>query len=91
MKRTYVLDTNVLLQNPNAVKTFDEHDVIVPLTVIREIDEMKKGTSSVSYSARAALRMLASLVEQDGVNRSVKVPLPGGGELSIDASSISDE
>jgi PhoH-like ATPase len=91
MKRTYVLDTNVLLQNPNAVKTFDEHDVIVPLTVIREIDEMKKGTSSVSYSARAALRMLASLVEQDGVNRSVKVPLPGGGELSIDSSSISDD
>ena len=91
MKRTYVLDTNVLLQNPNAVKTFDEHDVIVPMTVIREIDEMKKGTSSVSYSARTALRMLASLVEQDGVNRSVKVPLPGGGELSIDSSSISDD
>jgi len=75
MKRTYVLDTNVLLQNPNAVKTFAEHDVIVPLAIIREIDLMKKGTSSVSYSARAALRMLASLVEQDGVNRSVKVPL----------------
>ena len=31
MKKTYVLDTNVVLQNPNAVKTFEEHDVIVPL------------------------------------------------------------
>ena len=57
MKRTYVLDTNVVLQNPNAVKTFNEHDVVVPLTVIREIDQMKKGASSVSYSARAALRV----------------------------------
>ena len=76
MKKTYVLDTNVVLQNPNALKTFEEHDVIVPLTVIRELDQMKKGTSSVSCNARAALRVLASLIEQHGVNRSVSVPLP---------------
>ena len=86
MKKTFVLDTNVLLQNPNAVNTFEEHDVIVPMAVIRELDQMKKGTSSVSYSARAALRVLSSLVEQNGVNRSVNIPLPSGGELSIDSS-----
>ncbi len=86
MKKTFVLDTNVILQNPNAVNTFDEHDVVVPMTVIRELDEMKKGTSSVSYSARAALRSLSSMVEQPGVHRSSNIPLPGGGELSIDCS-----
>ena len=86
MKKTFVLDTNVVLQNPNAVKTFQEHDVVVPMTVIRELDEMKKGTSSISYSARAALRVLASLVEQPEVKRSANIPLPGGGELSIDSS-----
>ena len=37
-KRTYVLDTNVLLHDPNAVFAFDEHDLIIPMTVIEEID-----------------------------------------------------
>lgn len=83
MKKTFVLDTNVLLQNPNAVNTFDEHDVILPLTVIKEMDQIKKGISSVAYSARAALRVIASLVEQQEVKKSVDVPLPGGGRLSI--------
>jgi PhoH-like ATPase len=86
MKKTFVIDTNVILQNPNAVNTFDEHDVVVPMAVIRELDQMKKGTTSISYSARAALRSLSSLVEQPGINRSTNIPLPGGGELSIDDS-----
>ncbi len=86
MKKTFVLDANVVLQNPNAVNTFDEHDVVIPMAVIRELDQMKKGTTSISFSARSALRVLASLVEQSGIHKTVDIPLPGGGDLSIDNS-----
>lgn len=42
MKKTYVLDTNVLIQEPYAVKCFEENTVVLPMTVLEELDNMKK-------------------------------------------------
>ncbi len=42
MRKTYVLDTNVLIQAPDAVFQFEDNDLIIPLTVLEELDGMKK-------------------------------------------------
>ena len=42
MKKTYVLDTNVLIQAPYAVECFEENTVVLPMTVLEELDNMKK-------------------------------------------------
>ncbi len=63
--RTYVLDTSVLLSDPNAIHRFDEHDVAIPLVVIAEL-EAKRSHPELGYFARAALRMLDGLRIQHG-------------------------
>ncbi|MDA3913313.1 PhoH family protein [Oleiagrimonas sp.] len=62
-KRIYALDTNVLLHDPTALFRFEEHDVYIPMTVLEELDEKKKGGSEVARNARQASRFLNELIE----------------------------
>ena len=59
-RRTYVLDTSVLLADPHALRRFDEHEVVLPVVVITEL-EGKRHHPELGYFARAALRMLDEL------------------------------
>ncbi|NII11816.1 PhoH family protein [Oleiagrimonas sp. C23AA] len=63
-KRIYALDTNVLLHDPTSVFRFEEHDVFIPMTVLEELDEKKKGGSEVARNARQASRFLNELIER---------------------------
>jgi PhoH-like ATPase len=65
-KRIYVLDTNVLMHDPTALFKFEEHDVFLPMQVIEELDNAKKGTSEVSRNARQVSRFLNELIEGAG-------------------------
>lgn len=56
-RRTYVLDTSVLLADPNAITRFDEHEVVLPIVVITEL-EAKRHHPELGYFARQALRLL---------------------------------
>jgi PhoH-like ATPase len=58
--RTFVIDTSVLLSDPRAMLRFDEHDVVIPVVVISEL-EAKRHDPELGYFARAALRMLDDL------------------------------
>ena len=60
-KKHFVLDTNVLLHNPNAVFRFDEHEVVIPLTVIEELDRFKKNNDETGRNARQVIRSLDKL------------------------------
>ncbi|HSR65418.1 MAG TPA: PhoH family protein [Xanthomonadaceae bacterium] len=62
-KRIYVLDTNVLMHDPTALFKFEEHDVFLPMQVIEELDNAKKGTSEASRNARQVSRFLNELIE----------------------------
>ena len=62
-KRIYVLDTNVLMHDPTALFRFEEHDVFLPMTVLEELDNAKKGSSEVSRNARQVSRFLDELIE----------------------------
>lgn len=74
--RTYVLDTSVLLADPNAINRFAEHEVVIPVVVISEL-ENKRSHPELGYFARAALRFLDDLRIQHG---TLDQPLPIGSE-----------
>jgi len=72
MKKIYVLDTNVILSEPNAIYSFDDNDVIIPMIVIEEIDKFKKDASQLGFTSRKfsreidVLRKKGSLI--DGIS-----------------------
>ncbi|MFC0679137.1 PhoH family protein [Lysobacter korlensis] len=75
-KRIYVLDTNVLMHDPTALFRFEEHDVYLPMQVIEELDNGKKGTSEASRNARQVSRFLNELVQEAGTSAIAEgVPL----------------
>jgi PhoH-like ATPase len=61
-KRLYILDTNVLMHDPTALFRFQEHDIYLPMTVLEELDNNKKGHSEVARNARQASRFLDELM-----------------------------
>ncbi len=74
--RIYVLDTNVLMHDPTALFKFEEHDVYLPMQVMEELDNAKKGTSEASRNARQVSRFLNELIEADpGRNVTDGLPL----------------
>ncbi len=62
--KNFVLDTNVLLHDPEALFAFQEHNVIIPFAVLEELDEFKSGNNDLSRSARACIRHLDRLREK---------------------------
>ncbi|MBA3930591.1 MAG: phosphate starvation-inducible protein PhoH, partial [Xanthomonas sp.] len=86
-KRIYVLDTNVLMHDPTALFKFEEHDVYLPMQVIEELDNGKKGTSEASRNARQVSRFLNELVETSGLdNLVVGIPLIQPNSLQLRGS-----
>ncbi len=76
--RTYVLDTSVLLADPGALRRFAEHEVVLPVVVITEL-EGKRHHPELGYFARSALRMLDELrVEHGRLDEPVPVGEEGG-------------
>jgi PhoH-like ATPase len=57
----FVLDTNVLLHNPNALFVFQEHEVVIPFAVIEELDQLKRGNDDIARNARECIRHLDRL------------------------------
>lgn len=81
--RTYVLDTSVLLSDPHALLRFDEHEVVVPVVVVTEL-EAKRDHPELGYFARSALRLLDDLRVVHG---RLDEPLPvgdSGGTLRVE-------
>ena len=77
-RRTYVLDTSVLLSDPRALMRFDEHDVVIPLVVVMEL-EAKRSHPELGYFARAALRMLDDLrIAYGRIDDPMPVGVAGG-------------
>jgi PhoH-like ATPase len=59
--KIFVLDTSVILYDHYAVNQFDEHDVAIPITVLEEIDQFKKGNESINFAAREFIRLIDRL------------------------------
>lgn len=66
MQKVYVLDTSVLIHDPQSIKSFEDSKVVIPLAVLSELDAIKAGNSQKSYSAREASRELDKITEAGG-------------------------
>lgn len=76
-KKLYILDTNVLLSDPDAVLKFDEHDIAIPMTVLVELDKQKSSGRDIARDARAVIRKLETLVKDDDPLEGIKMPTGG--------------
>lgn len=60
-KKIFVLDTSVIIYNHNAINEFDDNDVAIPITVLEELDNFKKGNTTKNFEAREFIRFLDSI------------------------------
>ena len=77
VKRTFVLDTNVLMHDPSSLFRFQEHDIYIPMIVLEELDDNKRGASEVARNARQASRFLDELlrdVDADNIEQGIELP-----------------
>jgi PhoH-like ATPase len=79
--KNYILDTNVLLHDPNSLLNFQEHNVLIPIEVIEEIDRFKREPTELGQNARTVSRALDGLRNQGRLSEGVA--LPNRGRLRI--------
>ncbi|MGI9665826.1 MAG: PhoH family protein [Acidimicrobiia bacterium] len=89
--RSYVLDTCVLLADPQSVLRFDEHDVVLPMVVIEELDRQKTRMDEVGANARSAIRLLEEMGASLPGGLSAPVDLPTGGTVRIELNGVHSE
>ncbi|MNO15172.1 PhoH-like protein [compost metagenome] len=82
VKKIFVLDTNVLLHDPNAIFAFDEHEVVIPAVVLEEIDSKKRNADEIGRNARGVSRLLDSLRVKGHLHDGV--PLENGGSVKVE-------
>lgn len=75
-KKIFVLDTSVILYNHNSINSFDDNDVAIPITVLEELDQFKKGNDTINFEAREFIRIMDNLSK----NKSLQewIPLDNG-------------
>ncbi|NCJ05952.1 AAA family ATPase [Synechococcales cyanobacterium C] len=81
MKKVFVLDTNVLLHDPGALLQFEDNDVILPITIIEELDRFKKQAEETGRNARQVSRKLDELRQKGSLIDGI--PLAQGGMLRV--------
>ncbi len=82
MKKTFVLDTNVILHDNSCIYQFQDNDIVIPITVLEELDNFKKGSGSLNFHARNFLRKLDELSHGKIFNGGVSIG-NGHGFISI--------
>ncbi len=81
LKKTFVLDTNVILHNPESLVSFSDNTVLLPIEVLEELDKFKRDHDEKGRNARVAIRMLDELRLKGAPGEGF--PLEGGGVLKI--------
>ena len=71
--RTIVLDTNVILHDAGCIYNFEQNNIIIPITVIEELDKFKKGNDDINVQARQFLRELDQIIQEDDANEGSKL------------------
>ena len=84
MVKIYVVDTNVLIQAPYGLNCFEDNQVILPVVVLEELDNLKKAEGEIGANVRKAIRMLEELRLKGDLLTGV--PLSGGGTLRVETN-----
>lgn len=81
--KIFVLDTSVILYDFDAIYNFQEHDVAIPVTVLEEVDQFKKGSSVNNFHAREFIRNLDKLSDKDLMQNWISLDGPGHGKIKV--------
>jgi PhoH-like ATPase len=100
-KKIFVLDTSVIIYEHNSILNFDEHDIGIPITVLEELDNFKKGNDTKNFEAREFIRLIDKLAKDhmlhdwnpiNGKGKGrFKVVMDTGGNGTVDASKVFGE
>ena len=88
MKKTFILDTNVLLHDVNSIYAFEDNDVVIPMVVIEELDNFKSEGDTRGKNARIVSRELDALRENGRLNEGVQLPKGGTLKIELDKPNI---
>jgi PhoH-like ATPase len=87
-KKTFVLDTNVLLHDPRAMFSFEDNDVVIPIYVVEEIDAFKKDLSELGRNARQVSRYLDQLRDEGSLSSGVRLDRGGLLRVAVTAQQL---
>ncbi|MBU0488014.1 MAG: PhoH family protein [Bacteroidetes bacterium] len=82
-RKIFVLDTSVIIYDHNSFRNFMEHDVAIPITVLEELDNFKKGHDTKNYSAREFIRIIDNLSEKHSLQEWIALNGPEKGKLTV--------
>lgn len=82
MKKIYVLDTNVLLQDPYAIFSFEDNEIVIPAVVLEEVDSKKRNMDEIGRNARQVSKLMDGFRKAGKLHE--KIPLENGGVLRIE-------
>jgi PhoH-like ATPase len=83
-KKIFVLDTSVILYDHHAIKSFKEHDVVIPITVLEELDNFKKGNDTKNFAAREFIRYIDKISGRNTLQDWVNINGKGHGLFKIE-------
>jgi PhoH-like ATPase len=86
MQKTYVLDTNILIQAPYALQSFEDNPIVLPIAVLEELDALKTSDGERGANARQAIRYLESLRTRGNLLEGVS--LPNNGTLRLEVNCV---
>ncbi|MEI6122432.1 MAG: PhoH family protein [Bacteroidota bacterium] len=82
-KKIFVLDTSVIIYNHNAIRNFQNNDVAIPITVLEELDNFKKGNDTKNFEAREFTRIIDNLSANYTLQEWIPIDTPGGGMFKV--------
>ncbi len=85
-EKIFVLDTSVILYDSNAVDNFDEHNVVIPIQVLEEVDNFKKGNETTNFEARAFIRFIDGLSQDQLINEWIPLKGRNKGSFKVELS-----
>lgn len=83
-RKIFVLDTSVIIYDHTAIKNFAEHDVVIPITVLEELDNFKKGNDTKNFSAREFTRYIDKLSGNNTLQEWTPINGPNRGKFKIE-------
>lgn len=89
MRKTYIIDTSVLVHDPNSFKSFSGHDIIIPINVLDELDKIKTFPNDAGKNARLCIRSLDILCSKGDIHKGIKIE--NNILLKIDTSKLPDK
>lgn len=89
-KKIFVIDTSVILYNHNAINSFEDNDVAIPITVLEELDNFKKGNEIINFEAREFIRIMDKLSERSTLHDWIPLGNAGSGSVKVVMNESSD-